>query len=1613
MLRHRHPICESIRSAPTASRRRASVRRAVGCEVEALENRTLLAVTASLTAGNLTVTLSAANDTATLTGTSAAGSVIQVAGTGLVANSFIGVSAIQVLDGGSSAGQSVALTSSGANQINLTGGISIAGIETVTLSTSTTLGAASFAETGASSGVQVNTAGVTTNGTMSFADPVTLGADSALDTTGGGATPAGAALTLAAVSGASHSLNLTAGTGGGLTFNGAVSNVGGLTATAGAINVNGAITAASAGAVSLTATSGIFVSAGIATTNGNLTLSANEQATPTSGNFIGVNVSGAKVESTGTGVVNVSGRGGDDGSGSQIGVSVSGASATITSGGGNVTVTGQGGGSGTGGSNYGVFVETAISAGGGGTVTVMGTAGANDTGNSDIGVILTGLGATITSAGGNVSVTGQGGGTGSGSFNYGVAVGSGSIITAKGTGSVTVMGTGGTTSGGSDAGVVVAGVGNKATIASSGGNVSVTGQGGGSDASGTNVGVAVEGNAIITAGGTGNVTVSGAGGATSGSQNYGVWLVVSNAEITSAGGNVSVTGAGGGGDSSSLDVEIDGFTTLSSGGSGNLTINANSLNVNGLARIQGGATGNQIVTIVPRTTGTNVNLGGADAPGTLGLSNTELGRITAGTLRIGGIADAGGITVTAPISLSSLSTLSLLTGGGVVDANSMEPDITVTSLAIQSASGINLDTAVSNVAFANAAGFIFIRNTGALTVGSVDGLSSSSNAGTLTNLSASSPITFASNVTSAGALTAVATDDGPVHTDNITVDSGMSIDCTGGDVILEAGDDIDIDNGAAVSAITGNVDLRSGFGDTDGEGLITIDGKVSAAATVALNVNAPNASEPAGTDSVSEAATGSIVASGLQLLKFPSGPDQPFALDASTSNAVGTIAVTTNDDVRFRDSIGLRVGTVTSPDEGVTTFGMVTNGHDVALTAGGNVAVIAGIGAGAGAVTLNSSGTITGGIITADRVAAQAVTGIGSVSSPVRTQVGTVEATTGTGGIFISNGVTLPITLNVGGTLLGGVQVTGASGSIQLVNKGGINILTNGGTISGPGTIIVQATGPTSDVATGGQSSLTSIRDVGNGVMFLRAGRDILLGDTTGFGAVASNGSISLTAGGNIVVNANATATVLSGSGGLAATAGGDITLVNAPGNLAAAPVFATTGGDIDLDATGAFTADSTGADAVFSSGGNITVTAANMTLSKALDAGTGAVNLNTAAGGTAELTDVINASVVNVNGGGSLFVDGPTATINAPVNVNAGTLGGTGTITGAVAVLPSTTLTPGHGGPGILTTGTDMLSNGSTFSVQLSGPTPGNTAGNYGQLDVNENVNLNNATLAAALTFVPLSTQTFTLVQATGSVSGQFAQGSSVVLNGITYAIGYLPHSVVLIPGADVSVLVSGQGSVVEGSTVSYTYNVANAGAGVAQNVVLSAPLPAGAVFVSASFGGAFSALPASAYNPATGTVNLGTVPAGAGGTLTLMVTLPEENPGLTFSASVATTTLDTNLSNNNSSLTTQVTDAPLTAKGRNVSPSQGSKTFNNVTLATFTDANLLATAADFTATVNWGDGTVSTAQVVANSDGSFSVIASHSYGNAKLKSYALSIQIVDDGGSTATAASTARLNS
>ena len=204
--------------------------------------------------------------------------------------------------------------------------------------------------------------------------------------------------------------------------------------------------------------------------NGDIDVEANQQTPATTGNFIGVNLDDAIIQSTGSGYVTVNGCGGNDAGGYQLGVQVINGAKII---GGNTT--------------NGVFV--------------LGTGG-NSTNIVNRGVTVYGTGSAITSSGADVNVTGFAG-TNSAHYGIGVSVLFGGQIGAGGTGSIQVTGTGaGQTGSGYSQGLELAEVGS--LIYSSGGNITITGTAGpGSDS----YGVYLADNGAITtpaAGGTVN-----------------------------------------------------------------------------------------------------------------------------------------------------------------------------------------------------------------------------------------------------------------------------------------------------------------------------------------------------------------------------------------------------------------------------------------------------------------------------------------------------------------------------------------------------------------------------------------------------------------------------------------------------------------------------------------------------------------------------------------------------------------------------------------------------------------------------------------------------------------------------------------------------------------------------------------------------------------------------------------------------------------------------------------------------------------------------------------------------------------------------------------------------
>ena len=101
-------------------------------------------------------------------------------------------------------------------------------------------------------------------------------------------------------------------------------------------------------------------------------------------------------------------------------------------------------------------------------------------------------------------------------------------------------------------------------------------------------------------------------------------------------------------------------SVAASGAIGTITIGADALTIAGTATLNAAVS----ATFKQNSNGTLIDLGGANAAGTLGLSNAELGVVTTPTLNIGDV-NSGAITVSASITRSSATALNLTTGSTI------------------------------------------------------------------------------------------------------------------------------------------------------------------------------------------------------------------------------------------------------------------------------------------------------------------------------------------------------------------------------------------------------------------------------------------------------------------------------------------------------------------------------------------------------------------------------------------------------------------------------------------------------------------------------------------------------------------------------------------------------------------------------------------------------------------------------------------------------------------------------------------------------------------------------------------------------------------------------------
>ena len=1117
--------------------------------------------------------------------------------------------------------------------------------------------------------------------------------------------------------------------------------------------------------------------------HGDITVAANKTITSTVGKLdvvlnsdFDANGSGAIAMATGSGIAsnggNISLGGGSAGSATSYaagyasvlsGVSL--VSSNLTAGGGNISIKGKG---------NTVFTNT----------------------SSMMGVDLNGT--TISTTGiGTIAIDGFGGNGNVSNTNVGISLTNSAMITA-GTGAITMTGTATTTAGGYyNSGIWLYGSGSKVTGA---GAISLTGVGGGSTYASLNQGVRLEGGQVIATG-TGTVTLSGTSGTTTGTAGPNAGVEISSGGVAKTDtGNIRITGLSG--TTGATDVLLSGAGSVSSN-SGNVTFTANSYSGDNTEIVNAG-TG--IVTMQNRTAGTLIDVGGADASGTLGISNAEIGRVTAGSIVIGSVAQqTGNLTVSSAIDTTGASKFSLISTGGIaVNNNIAKTTAGATTLNLQANANIivaanktisSSSGALNTILNANSAG-----TGGAIVFNAGSGITSKGG-----------NITFGGGTTLDGTGFAVA--DGTNTLQGISLNT-VAINAGGGNIVMN-GQTAATNYQINLSNVAG-IYMNGGTMSTTGSGTITLTGK---------NKN---------TDTQSQ---GFVLASGT----ITGGATGVLSITGDSSG----VASSTSTYIRG----ALINGTVTSAggNISVTGFGGAGAQWDYGIDISGSVNAVgagtlsitgtAGAGASGGNVGVNTSGA--GTISSVD--GAISITGTGGIGNGAQirdhgVQIGGSNAvkSTGTGSITVTgsatnsdNGYSLGVAINAGGlnansgnvkidgTVPANYQVadyinapiTSTSGNVYIRSAGANIQNTTTGTITG-NNVSIDNTGGTIDASgvitkgAGGASFMTGVgqdginikgsvtatnnvniygnqtgSSVGVNIAAAISGKNLTINGNSGSGTGITIAS-SITATGNVSILGNVTTITSTGvnlTSAASVTGSGTAAAINisANGNVVNAAVIKDTGAtgtgssinitstSGNISGTGAI-GDTTNknSDVTFTQSGTSTydgaINGANFT-----KAGTGALTLDSWALATPINTNISNA--YNVQAGGLTLSPGATYAQLNPISVNVNNASTFSVSSAGNGWWKNTAFnfTGGSGGGTMNLGGNPIGSSGTTNTFSSSG---GATNTITGMINANSaDVNLNLTIATSGTTLVDGS---FAAIAFTQNTQGGYGLQNAITVN-------------------------------------------------------------------------------------------------------------------------------------------------------------------------------------------------------------------------------------------------------
>jgi hypothetical protein len=479
-----------------------------------------------------------------------------------------------------------------------------------------------------------------------------------------------------------------------------------------------------------------------------------------------------------------------------------------------------------------------------------------------------------------------------------------------------------------------------------------------------------------------------------------------------------------------------------------------------------------------------------------------------------------------------------------------------------------------------------------------------------------SALTIAVNTSTAGTATYTAseTNDSPVFADDLTINSGVTVSVTAGDLNLRAGDEILLAGSASSSNL---LDLIAGFGDLDGDGSISQTGGSLTAPL--LSVQAIGGIALTGSNAVGSleavTQTGGIFINNTGNLAV--GGVNPALAGVRVTGAsgdivlmeTGNLTVTTDGEViRGPANILLNAsGDITTGNQSGSSAIFSTGAGDVSVTAGGNLnlgtaGTFGDVGANNGTVTLAA----TAGNVTLDNATNVFVNSIGNAINITAGGNITLQATTTPGANIDSNGGPISLTTGAAGvfTLNSGAGGHIGSGPFYSAPTGGditisaddmvINdpISAAGTVTSGIVTLRPVTTGRAIDLGTNAANTLgltdAEIDGITAGVIVVGSSNAGALTVTAAISPANSN-TLFLKSGASIT-DAAAGALLVPN---LAAQAGTGVTLDNAANTFANLEAQTDTGG-ITIDHSGALTIGGVTADLTglaVNTSGNINVT--------------------------------------------------------------------------------------------------------------------------------------------------------------------------------------------------------------------------------------------------------------------------------------------------------------------------------------------------------------------------------------------------------------------------------------